>query len=64
MTRLGIGRRALVSALLATPALPRTARARTRYVFDHAAGRLEFIRCSQRVPRCRAQQDTFDPIMQ
>lgn len=43
MTRLGIGRRALVGALLAAPALPRAAQARTRYVFDHTAGRLEFV---------------------
>ncbi len=38
-----IGRRALTAGLGAALALPRPARARTRYVFDHTAGRLEFV---------------------
>ena len=29
-----------------------------------AAGRLELVRCAQRIAGCRAQQDTFDSIMQ
>ncbi len=43
MNRRVWGRRALLGGLAATPAVPRIARARTRYVFDHTAGRLEFI---------------------
>jgi polyisoprenoid-binding protein YceI len=43
MRRQVSSRRALFGAVLAAPALPRVALARTRYVFDHTAGRLEFV---------------------
>jgi polyisoprenoid-binding protein YceI len=43
MTVLPIGRRGLVAGVGGALLLGRPALARTRYVFDHAAGRLEFV---------------------
>lgn len=43
MARQTIGRRAVVAGLGGAVAFGRPALARTRYVFDHSGGRLEFV---------------------